>query len=200
LPDLMIGLPTARDQQRAVDMLKLQQGQTVLDASCGSGFNLGRLVRAVGPAGTVTAIENNAHLLRQARRKVERAGWRNVRFLPAISAEVGQVDGVIVSYDPPIILQREDLIDGAWSVLMPGGRLTLVAGRCTTRSGRLLGPLVRAGIVLLGHGENWKYWTVHEPWQHLAQLADGNVRVWPRLGFQYLLCAEKAGSGSSTLP
>ena len=194
LPDLLIGVATARDQARAIGLLLLRSGDTVIDAACASGFNLARLVAAVGANGRVIAVEDNAHLLRRAQDRVRKAGWTNVRFVDAITpddASVASADGIIVSYDPPIFLQRPDLLDAAWNALKPGGRLTLVAGRCTTRSGKLVAPFVRGGLIAMGHGENWHYWTTHEPWERLSQLADGNVTVWPRLGFQYLLCAQK---------
>ena len=66
-----------------------------------------------------------------------------------------------------------------------------MGARCTTRAGRLAGPLVRFGLVLLGHPAGWHYWTVHEPWQHLKELSGGNTSVVPKLGFEYILCARK---------
>ena len=194
LPDWLIGLPTAADQQRAVRLLGLRPGDCVCDAACGSGFNLTRLVRAVGTGGLVIAVEDNLHLLARAEKQVERAGWANVRLLAELDPmrfERRPVDGIIVSYNPPIFLQRPDLLETAWQLLKPGGRLALVAGRCTTLAGRLVGPFVKLGLTLFGHATDWHYWTVHEPWKHLQELADGNVGVEPRLGFQYLLWAEK---------
>jgi hypothetical protein len=66
-----------------------------------------------------------------------------------------------------------------------------VGARCTTPTGRLAGPLVRLGLVLLGHPGDWHYWTVHEPWQHLKELSGGNTSVEAKLGFEYILCARK---------
>ena len=126
--------------------------------------------------------------------KVKRRDWANVRLLGELDAQRFQrrpVDGILVSYNPPIFLQRPDLLETAWQLLKPGGRLALVAGRCTTFPGRLVGPFVKLGLTLFGHATDWHYWTVHEPWKHLEELADGNVEVEPRLGFQYLLWAEK---------
>ncbi len=194
LPDWVIGLPTAADQSRVVALLRLRLGDCVLDSACGSGFNLARLVRAVGPGGLVIAVEDNQHLLEQARRKVRRSGWMNVQLLDTLDDsrfERRPVDGVIVSYNPPILLQRQDLLEAAWKTLKPGGRISLAAGRCTTVVGRMLGPVIKLGLAWLGHGDDWHYWTVHEPWAHLQELAEGRVWVQPRLNFQYLLWAEK---------
>ena len=194
MPDWLIGLPTAPDQERAVRLLGLRPGDCVCDAACGSGYNLRRLVRAVGPEGLVMAVEDSPHLLARAEDKVRRGGWANVRLLREMDPaqfERRPVDWIIVSYNPPILLQRRDLLEAAWQLLKPGGRLSLVAGRCTTPVGRAVGPLVKLGLRLAGHDADWHYWTVHEPWSYLEELSPGKVWVETRLGFQYLLWAEK---------
>lgn len=194
LPDWFIGLATAADQEKAVRHLQLHAGDCVCDAACGSGFNLHRLVRAVGTDGLVIAVEDNPNLLARSEAKVKRAAWANVRLLDAMDAdrfERRYVDGMIVSYNPPIFLQRHDLLESAWQLLKPGGRIALVAGRCTTPIGRAIGPAVRQFLRLAGHGSDWRYWLVHEPWEHLGQLSAGRLWVEARWGFQYVLWAEK---------
>jgi SAM-dependent methyltransferase len=196
LPDLLIGLPASRYLDQATLLLRLRPGDCVCDVACGSGFNLERLVRAVGPEGLVVAVEDNAQLLRRVQEKVERAGWPNVRMLVSLDPsrfERAPVDGIIVGYNPPIFLQRADLVLAAWQLLKPGGRLTAVGARCTTRLGRLAGPLVRTGLRVLGHPGDWHYWLEHESWKALQELGPTDLRVEPRLGFEYILWAEKAG-------
>jgi len=202
LPDWFIGVPTAGLQERAVRRLQLRPGQCVCDAACGSGFNLRRLVRAVGPDGLVIAVEDNPNLLAKSAGKVRHAGWTNVRLqeeLDASQFEHNAIDGIIVSYNPPIFLQRRDLLSAAWAALKPGGRLALVAGRCTTPVGRVVGPGVRVVLRLAGHGSDWRYWLLHEPWNYLAELSAGNLWVAPRWGFQYLLWAEKPKGPAATV-
>jgi SAM-dependent methyltransferase len=194
LVDWVIGVPYARYLERAVCLLQLRDGDSVCDIACGPGYNLSRLVHAVGPDGLVTAVEDNPHLLSRAQKKVERAGWQNVRLLPALEPERilrVPVDGMIIGYNPPIVLQRRDLLDAAWAILKSGGRLSAVGARCTTPAGRLAGPLIKLGLTLLGHPRDWHYWTVHEPWRHLEELSGGKTSVEPKLGFEYVLCAGK---------
>jgi SAM-dependent methyltransferase len=191
-PDWLIGVPYARYLERAVQLLELRPGDSAYDVACGPGYNIARLVRAVGSGGVVTAVEDNPHLLECARRKVERAGWPTVRLLASLDpAQTSRADGIIIGYNPPIVLQRPDLLEAAWAILRPGGRLSAVGARCTTPTGRLAGPLVRLGLVLLGHPGDWHYWTVHEPWQHLNELSAGTTSVESKLGLEYILCAEK---------
>lgn len=127
---------------------------------------------------------------------MKRVGWANVRVRGELRPEDFErcpVDAIIVSYNPPIFMQRLDLLEVAWRLLKPGGRLSLVAGRCTTPVGRAVGPLLKVGLKLAGHGEDWRYWLVHEPWKRLEQLAEGRIWIEPRWGFQYLLWAAKPG-------
>ena len=84
IPDWLIGVPYARYLERAVQLLELRPGDSAYDVACGPGYNISRLVRAVGSRGMVTAVEDNPHLLACARRKVERAGWQNVRLLASL--------------------------------------------------------------------------------------------------------------------
>jgi hypothetical protein len=117
-----------------------------------------------------------------------------VRLLASLDPEQilrAPVDGIIIGYNPPIVLQRNDLLEAAWAVLKPGGRLCAVGARCTTPAGRLAGPFVKLGLGLLGHPHDWHYWTVHEPWQHLEEISAGKISVEPKLGFEYILWAEK---------
>ena len=195
LPDWLVGVPCAAYLDRAVGLLALRDGDSACDIACGPGYNIARLVRAVGPRGLVTGVEDNPHLLSRAQRKVEQAGWGNVKLLASL--DPGRlsrvpVDGIIIGYNPPIVLQRPDLLEAAWAILKPGGRLSAVGARCTTRAGRFAGPVLKLGLGFLGHPRDWHYWTVHEPWQHLAELAEGKVSVVPKLGFEYIVWAEKA--------
>ncbi len=199
LPDWVIGAPYARYLERAVRLLELSSGDSVCDVACGPGYNLSRLVRAVGPGGVVTAVEDNPNLLACARRKADHAGWGNVRLLASLDpGQIPRADGIIIGYNPPIVLQRPDLLEAAWAILKPGGRLCAVGARCTTPPERLAGPLVRLGLVIVGHPRDWHYWTVHEPWQHLEQLSEGRTFVEPKLGFEYIVCARKPPHASTT--
>lgn len=192
-PDWLIGVPAAGYLDRAVGLLELRDGDSVCDVACGPGYNLPRLVQAVGPGGLVTAVEDNPHLLSRAQQKADQAGWQNVRLLASLDRDQilrVPVDGIIIGYNPPIVLQRPDLLEAAWAILKPGGRLSAVGGRCTTPAGRLAGPFIKLGLAFFGHPGDWHYWTVHEPWRQLEQLA-GKMSVEPKLGFEYILCAEK---------
>jgi hypothetical protein len=139
----------------------------------------------------VIAVEDDPHLLAEVRR----FGGPNVRLLDGLDPDALErcpVDGIVIGYNPPIFLQRPDLLEAAWGLLRLGGRLTAFGGECASRAGRLGAPWVRLGLMTIGRGEDWHYWTTPEPWAELEQLAAGRLTVERRLGFEYILCAEKS--------
>lgn len=73
-----------------VDQLRPRRGDTVLDVGCGCGLNLAALHAAVGPDGTIIAIDESPQLLTVAAREVARRGWDNVELINA-SAETAQL-------------------------------------------------------------------------------------------------------------
>src|SRR5262249_59266049 len=75
LEPLYLIFPPAR--RKAVRELHLKPGDTVLEIGAGSGRNLPYLVDAVGPEGSVIAVDASAGMLAQAEKLVRREGWRN---------------------------------------------------------------------------------------------------------------------------
>lgn len=120
----------------AVDALKLDAGARVLDLPCGTGQSLGLLVSAVGPAGFVVGVDNSRGMLRQARRRVARAGWSNVALRKRSAIEVGTdllietvgapvVDGVLCALGLTALPQWERTFERLFALVRPGGRFVL---------------------------------------------------------------------------
>jgi ubiquinone/menaquinone biosynthesis C-methylase UbiE len=57
----------------------IREGMTVLDVGCGSGAYTTFVARAVGPRGKVCALDIQAAMLRQLRKKLDRPAYRDIR-------------------------------------------------------------------------------------------------------------------------
>lgn len=79
-----------RARRRAVELLQLAPGDTVLDIGCGTGLSLPALRAAVGPSGTVVGVDLSAQMLKQARRRVHREGWKNVELVQADATRLSE--------------------------------------------------------------------------------------------------------------
>lgn len=69
---ILLPLGTRRMRGRAIDLLDLHPGQTVVDLGCGTGVNLSALAHAVGDTGRVIGVDLSSKMLAQSRRRVNR--------------------------------------------------------------------------------------------------------------------------------
>jgi ubiquinone/menaquinone biosynthesis C-methylase UbiE len=117
----------------ALSLAAITPGERVLDVACGTGRGTLGLAQAVGPAGSVDAMDLTEAMLEQARRKLESQGLaRRVHLRQGNARSLPYPDG---SFDLVYNGYMFDLIplDGFLPilkemarVLKPGGRLVLV--------------------------------------------------------------------------
>ena len=88
-------------RRRAVALLRLQAGQTVLDVGAGTGLSYQLLHAAVGPTGRVLAFEQSPEMFALAPQRVQREGWPNIWHVnqSAETVELPQpADAVLFNY------------------------------------------------------------------------------------------------------
>jgi ubiquinone/menaquinone biosynthesis C-methylase UbiE len=132
-------------RRRLAAALAPSPGAVVLEAGCGTGANFPHLRRRVGPDGAVVGVDYSPGMLAVARRRIDRAGWRNVGVVRGDAARppVREAGAVVASFlsgmlDDPAAAVR------AWAdVAGPGGRLALLDLGRSTGAGRPLNPLFR---------------------------------------------------------
>jgi ubiquinone/menaquinone biosynthesis C-methylase UbiE len=164
LEPLYLIFPPAR--RRAVAALGLKAGDVVLEIGAGTGRNFPYLVEAVGPSGTVIAVDASAGMLAEARRLVRREGWANVELLQQDAAQLQvdrDLDGVLFSLSYSALPEPRPALARAWERLRPGARV-VVMDMGLTEGGlrRLLVPIGRL-LVKLGPGDPYS-----DPWSDLG--------------------------------
>lgn len=176
--DLLSGEPVYRvGRVVGVGLLDPKPGDTVVDVGCGTGLNLSHLVDAVGATGRVVGVDRSSDMLRVARRRIERNGWKNVSVVQADAtifdlADVAPrpVDALFSTYAMSVI----DSPGAAWArmraALKPGGRACIVDMQVPTGWARLLAPLARLACARGGSDID------AHPWDLLAADATGVQR------------------------
>jgi demethylmenaquinone methyltransferase/2-methoxy-6-polyprenyl-1,4-benzoquinol methylase len=185
---LFLIFPPAR--RRAVAALRLAPGMTVLEIGAGTGRNLPYLLDAVGPTGTVIAVDASPGMLAEARRLIDGHGWSNVRLLQQDAARLEvdvEPDAVLFSFSYSALPDPQPALERAWERLRPGGRVVVMdVGLTHGRFHRLLAPVGRL-LEKLGPGDAFS-----EPWDDLA--ACGSVETeFFMAGFYYVSWVEKPG-------
>jgi ubiquinone/menaquinone biosynthesis C-methylase UbiE len=122
-----------RHRIKAVELLRLQPGATVLDVPTGTGADLPLLIERIGPSGQIYAIDYSKGMLARARAKVKKAGWGNVALFEAdartLDAEligVDQVDAAICMLGLSVVPDWTEVFQRMFNLVRPGGRVVVM--------------------------------------------------------------------------
>jgi arsenite methyltransferase len=146
-PDLVLGA------------LRLRPGMIVADLGSGAGYFTIRLARAIGPEGTVFAVDTDADLRDSVVERARGQGLGNVRAVaagaedPALPEPVDLIFLASVFHhlpDPPAYFRR------AIAGLRPGGRVAILETRPEGLGARIFGHVtaperVRSDMVAAGY-------------------------------------------------
>ncbi len=185
---LYLIFPPAR--RRAVAALGLKPGDTVLEIGAGTGRNFPYLVEAVGPTGTVVAVDASAGMLAEAEKLVQREGWSNVDVIRADASQLQidrKVDAVLFSLSYSVLPEPGPALASAWRLLRSGGRV-VVMDQGLTEGGlmRALDPIAR---VLLKFTPGDPY---SDPWSDMRAYAPVQTRRF-LFGLFYVSAITKPG-------
>jgi demethylmenaquinone methyltransferase/2-methoxy-6-polyprenyl-1,4-benzoquinol methylase len=186
-----IGFRLGAYRRAAVAQLKLRPGDTVVEVGCGTGLNVRLLEGVVGPAGRIVGVDLTDAMLAQARRRIEREGWRNVDLVACDAARYefpGRVGGILSTFALMMVPEYESVIERGARALAPGRRWVVADLKIPEWPGarlcaRALVPFYRPfGVTLDLAGRH--------PWESIARHMK-NAAVSPRFfGFAYVATGE----------
>ena len=128
---------SGRPRREAVDELRLEAGDVVLDIACGTGLNFPFIEAAIGSEGLLIGLDFSSGMLAKAWRKAERREWTNVRLIQAdagtISEEllrdhagVDRVDKALCTLGFTVIPDWEGAFERSWALVRPSGRYVVM--------------------------------------------------------------------------
>jgi demethylmenaquinone methyltransferase/2-methoxy-6-polyprenyl-1,4-benzoquinol methylase len=153
--DIRVG-PFLRGRDHAIEVLRPNPGDTVLDLACGTGLNFSHINERIGLQGRVIGLDFTRPMLKRARRRAARNRWQNIGLVEGDATRLPlageSFDAVLCSYAMAIIPDYRRAIAEAARVLKPGGRLVLLEPkRGTALWARALTPLVALSGVGVVH-------------------------------------------------
>jgi demethylmenaquinone methyltransferase/2-methoxy-6-polyprenyl-1,4-benzoquinol methylase len=156
-------------RQKAVELLDLKEGDRVLDVGCGPGGSFPYLVRAVGKSGQVVGVEISPEISINARRRIEKNGWRNVEVIEASAQEVrltGTFDGLLM-FAAADVYASEEALENIFPHLNEKARVAAFGAKLSSsRLGKILNPFLR---MLFNLSFSTTPRPDYEPWRSLAK-------------------------------
>jgi arsenite methyltransferase len=123
------GMAHGRGAETAVAAAAIRPGETVLELSCGAGFDSFLAARQAGPSGRVIGIEPMPAAVARARANARTVAATNVEFrvseLEHLSVPDGSVDVILSTSVRTVSPDRPGVIAEARRVLRSGGRLAI---------------------------------------------------------------------------
>jgi ubiquinone/menaquinone biosynthesis C-methylase UbiE len=156
-------------RQKAVELLDLKQGDRVLDAGCGPGGSFPYVVHAVGESGHVVGVEISPQISINARRRIERNGWKNVEVTEADARTVrltGAFDGALM-FAAADVYGSEEALENIFPHLKENARVVAFGAKFSSnRWGKILNPVLR---MLFDLSFSTTPRSDYEPWRTLAK-------------------------------
>jgi ubiquinone/menaquinone biosynthesis C-methylase UbiE len=130
--------------ERVMEVLAFRQGERVADIGAGSGYFTRRISRAIGPAGTVWALDIRPEILQVLDERTKQEGLTNVRTRQVAADDPalpqGGVDTVVMVDTLHYIKDRGAYARKLRTGLAPGGRVVIIDFRPKPIAERPWGP------------------------------------------------------------
>jgi demethylmenaquinone methyltransferase/2-methoxy-6-polyprenyl-1,4-benzoquinol methylase len=127
-----IGLRHEAYLSRAIELLHLQQGDSVIDLGCGTGLSFPRLIEQIGPEGRLIGVDLTLEMLESAKQRIKQSDWNNIELIQSDIANFDFPEGVkaVLSVGAfGYIANYDQVIEKASQTLIPGGRIVILDGK-----------------------------------------------------------------------
>lgn len=183
-------------RKMAVEALKLQPGDTVLELACGTGINFPLFQRYIGPTGRIIGVDITDAMLEQAKKRVVSHGWKNVTLIQhdASTYQIpSKVSGVFSSFALSLFPDTERVLMNIANLLSANGHLVLLELQIPN-----FWPswIASAAVALMKPFAVTNEWVARRPWETIRKTikdAFDNIEVSERFfGLTYIISGEKS--------
>jgi ubiquinone/menaquinone biosynthesis C-methylase UbiE len=130
----------ATARARAIELLHLRPGTTVLDVACGTGRNHEHIQQRIGPSGRLVGADRSPRMLQQARERAAHHRWSNIKLVETDvtnltlelldeggnAAPSAGFDAVLCTLGLTVIPDWRSAWQAMLALVRPGGRIAIM--------------------------------------------------------------------------
>jgi len=183
-------------RRAAVQQLKLNPGDTVLELACGTGLNFPLYQQYIGPEGQIIGVDITDAMLDQARKRVTKANWKNVTLINqdvSFFEPDSKVDAVISTYALSLIPDVRQVLINIEKMLVSNGRLALLDLQIPDDWPNWLSDIA---VNLMKPFAITDEWVVQRPWETIVEtvteLFEGVKISQQYFGLSYIISGQKS--------
>ncbi|MFB5610335.1 MAG: class I SAM-dependent methyltransferase [Nitrosopumilaceae archaeon] len=141
----LLGLKIPKYRKISIAALELSKGDTVVELGCGTGSNFSLVLDAIGPNGKLIGVDINDKMLEQAKKKIQKNGWKNVELVLCDVAEFKfpeTVDGIFSTGALSYSSQYDKIIKKAHKALKLGKNFVLLDFKKSEGPAKIFAPIL----------------------------------------------------------
>ncbi|HEU04542.1 MAG TPA: methyltransferase domain-containing protein [Nitrosopumilus sp.] len=141
----LLGCKIPKYRKMTVDALELSKGDIVVELGCGTGSNFPLVLDKIGPEGKLIGVDITDKMLEQARKKIQKNGWKNVELVLCDIAEYNfpeALDGIFSTGALSYSLQYDKIIKKAQEALKTGKNFVLFDFKKSEGPARIFAPIL----------------------------------------------------------
>ena len=142
---IQAGMST-RLRKKAVNMLKIRKGDTILDLACGPGITFKHLQKKIGLKGKIIGLDYVQEMISQSKKYAKKKKWENIKLIKADAAKKklrkNTIDGIISIIGLSAIPNHEQTIKNCYKALKKGRKMVVLDGKNFDKKMKWLNPIL----------------------------------------------------------
>ena len=143
---------------KAVSLIGLEAGETVLDLACGNGINFELLEKGVSENGRIIGFDYSQGMLKFAGERSRAKGWRNIQLMQGDAASIdlprNSLDGAFCSLGLSAMPDHKAAIQSVFNALKPEKCLVVLDAKLFDGWAKIFNPIIRP---MFKFSTNWNY-------------------------------------------
>lgn len=187
----LLGLKISKYRKISIAALELSKGDTVVELGCGTGSNFSLVLDAIGPNGKLIGVDINDKMLEQAKKKIQKNGWKNVELVLCDVAEFKfpeTVDGIFSTGALSYSSQYDKIIKKAHKALKLGKNFVLLDFKKSEGPAKVFAPILLLTTKPFAVG---KEYYERQAWKSVEKYFEKTSYVEGWGGFLYLSVGKK---------